>query len=141
MAAADHFIQVLADRAYAGAIRSMTKILERGPAGRKPRSKLVQLHQWYVGLRPEDQQQVLQLIGETARHAVFGCFVVLDNKQGGYPVSSVLSDYAVYLQTYADETARGRNEANLAVRLNPAYGNNIDLHDRFMELIEDDARK
>jgi hypothetical protein len=99
------------------------------------------LHQWYVGLAPEDQQQVLQLIGEAARQAVFGCFVVLDNKQGGYPVPSVLSDYALYLQTYADEAARGRNEANLSLRMNPAAGNCIDLHDRFMELIKDDVPK
>lgn len=133
--AADNFLRRVYQRAYLGAIGSVHKTLEKGPAGRQPPPAQVALHKWFEHLSPEDQEQVKAAIREAVRAAVFGCMVVLDNTSGGYAQPGIPSDFALYLQTYTDEAAMGENRAGAVTRLNPVNSPAPDLHDQLLDLI------
>lgn len=133
--AADNFLQRVYQRAYLGAIGSVHKTLEKGPAGRQSQPAQVALHRWYAQLSTVDQEQVQAVIREAVRAAVFGCMVVLDNTSGGFAQPGTPSDFALYLQTYTDESAMGVNSADAVMRLNPVNSPVPDLHDQLLDLI------
>jgi len=136
--AAELFLNLLIARAYDGAIRDVTSILEGGPPGRKPPQDLIRLHQWFQNLDNESRGYVLALIREAVDAAVFGCLVFLDGLAGGYPVEKP-SDFALHFQVYEDKRSRKSNSPEVSVRLNPVSTTDEDLHDMFRWILQERA--
>ena len=76
------------------------------------------------------------VIREAVDAAIFGCLVLLDGMTGGPPVVGVVSDFALYLQTYENEEARQADKPNRRVRVNPAWTGEY-LHDLFHFAVEE----
>lgn len=115
-------------------------IPQKGPSGRNPAADRVTMHEWYQGLDSETRERIGLLVRQTAKLAVFGCLVVLDNQSGSYPAQQRVSDYALYLQTYTDAHAQVSNSAQTAVRLNPVHAADDDLHDKFLFILRENQR-
>src|SRR5512143_1062351 len=80
------FLEMLIERAYDGAISSMTLILEKGPPGRRPPEELTLLHRWFESVDTKSKKYVQAVVRESVNSAVFGCLVLLDGMTGGYPI-------------------------------------------------------
>ena len=137
--AAELFVNRLITRAYKIGIRDMKEELEEGPSGRTPLVELVALHQWYQRLDDQDREYVLAVIRHVVHSTVFGCLVLLDGA-AGYAIPGKVSDFAVYLQTYANIDAQGADSPELRVRVNPAFTTEY-LHDMFDWLLVERAER
>ncbi len=135
--AGDLFLNLLLAVAYDRAVDGTVSLLEDGPPGRGPAEDLVSLHRWFQGLSDESRGCAVSVLRETAEAVLFNLLVLLDGL-GGYVIKGVVSDFAVYLQSYADEDARKANTAELRVRVNPAHTTQF-LHDRMRWMLEDRA--
>ncbi len=134
--AAEQLVSQLINRAYLGAIRSVTDDLERGPPGRKPKKQLQELHGWYANQSSEDQQYVKDIIREAVDATVFGCLVVLDGLTGGYPIPEAWSELALYLRYHEVDHNHEQSMEPQEIRFNgPKSG--IDLHDVFRTVLQD----
>lgn len=71
------FVKRIEIAVHDSAINGTVSLLQRVP-GRKPSPNLVQLSQWFNGLRPDDQESVREVIKLAVGNAVFGMLVVLD---------------------------------------------------------------
>jgi hypothetical protein len=85
---------------------------------------------WFRNLNTEDQSRVSEIVREAVDSAIFGVLVVLDGLSGGNPVDGTNSDFALELQTYADEDARRANAPETSVRINQS-DTTEPLHDLF----------
>lgn len=133
--AIDAFMNKIVARAYKGSISIATQLLEQGPLERNPSANRTALHIWYEKLDTNQREMVRQVIKETARSAVFGCLVVLDNRSGGYPLEGDISDFALLVQRYADSEAYSANRVDDSVQINDLSNLGIDLHDLFREYV------
>lgn len=131
--AAQIFVKSVSVEAYEGTIEVMNEYLQQGPPGRDPSKYLVRLHEWFVTLDSTDRDKLAAVIAETARVAVFECLALLDGVTGGWAVPETVSDFAVCLQTYADDAAWLENRPQGAVRINHPNRTGPDLHDLFTE--------
>ncbi len=136
LTATTDFIDRITLRAYEGAIRDSRKLLENGPAGRKPAQELVSLHQWFSQLAKDDREQVHRAVRDAVEAAIFGFFVVLDGASGGWPVEGEISDFALYRQSYADYDAEKADTPTTRVKIN-GLSMSEDLHDLFMLAIQE----
>ncbi len=135
--AADIFLKKILNHGYQGSVQGQTSVLEKGPPGKKPPQHTIELYQWFQQLDQQDRNNVLAIIRETAKLAVFGCLVVLDNMTVGYPLEGELSDFAVYLQTYENADARKANISKRFIRINPASTLDEDLHDMMIYALKE----
>ncbi len=133
--ATDLFLRLLVAEAYDGAVEGTALVLEKGPAGRKPASDLVTLHRWFQDLDDESREQVLAVIRLASDAALFHCLVLIDDL-AGYPIPGKVSDFAVYLQTYASGEARAANSPQTSVRVNPTHATEF-LHDMFHQILQE----
>jgi hypothetical protein len=120
---------MLIARGFDGVVNSVIGELESGPPGRKPAEDRLRLHQWYQTLDEPSRDRVRELVTHAVHGAVFGCLCLLDGVTGGWPVPGQLSDFAVYLQTYADEQAVRTDSPLSSVRVNPGSKEDEELHD------------
>ncbi len=134
--AAQVFVKSVFVEAYEGTIEVVNEYLQQGPPGRDPSKYLLRLHDWFVTLDSTDRDKLAAVIAETARVAVFQCLSSLDGVTGGWAVPDTISDFALYLQTYADEATWLENEPRGAVRINHPNRTGEDLHDLFIELCQ-----
>jgi hypothetical protein len=134
--AADLFLRFVIERARNNVIEGIQEDLNEGPPGRKPSPDAVARHKWFQNLSPEDQSRVSEIIRESVDSAIFGVLVVLDGVSGGNPVEGTTSDFALKLQTYANEDARGENAPEISVRINPSDTTEL-LHDLFRWKLEE----
>ncbi len=135
--ATDLFLRLLVAEAYDGAVEGTALVLEKGPAGRKPASDLVTLHRWFQDLDDESREHVLAVIRLASDAALFHCLVLIDDL-AGYPIPGKVSDFAVFLQTYASGEARTADSPQTSVRLNPAHTTEF-LHDMFHQILQERA--
>ena len=134
--AADLFLQFVVERARNNVIEGVQEDLNDGPPGRKPSPDAVARHVWFRNLSPEDRSRVTEIIRESVDAAIFGVLVVLDGVSGGNPIEGTTSDFALELQTYADEDARAENAPEMSVRINPSDTTEL-LHDLFRWKLEE----
>jgi hypothetical protein len=134
--AADLFLRFVIGRARNNVIEGIQEDLFDGPPGRKPSPEAVARHMWFRNLTTEDQSHVSEIIRESVDAAIFGVLVVLDGLSGGNPVEGTTSDFALELQTYADEETRRENAPEISVRINPA-DTTEPLHDLFRWKLEE----
>jgi hypothetical protein len=135
--AASIFLNRIIGHVYDGAIGDMRSFLEEGPPGRKKQQELIELKEWFHHLDETGQKNILALIERAIRHSVFSFLVVLDNKTIGYPIESQNSDFAVYLQTYENDEARFNYAPQTSARINLSYTVNGDLHDQFLNTLQE----
>lgn len=128
--AADLFLRFLIKRTRNSVIAGVKDDLTEGPPGRKPSQDAVARHMWFRNLSTQDQSRVSKIIRESVDSAIFGVLVVLDGLSGGNPVEGTTSDFALELQTYADEDTRRENAPEISVRVNPSDTTEA-LHDLF----------
>lgn len=100
--------------------------------------ELVALHQWYRRLDDQDREYVLAVVRDAVDAAVFGCLVLLDGA-AGTAIPGKMSDFALYLQTYAGST-RDPESVEFSVRFNPPAITE-DLHDMFQRLLFERAER
>jgi hypothetical protein len=86
-------------------------------------------------LDADGQEIVRSIVRDAVDLAVFGCLALLDGAAGGYPIPGKPSDFAVYLQSYADEAALSADAAQHLVRVNPNSLVDEDLHDLYTSLL------
>jgi hypothetical protein len=110
--------------------------LTEGPPGRKPWPDAVARHMWFRNLGADDQSRASEIIRESVDSAIFAVLVALDGLSGGNPVEGTTSDFALELQTYADEKARRENAPEISVRINPS-DTTEPLHDLFRWKLEE----
>ena len=134
--AADRFLRFVIERARNNVIEGIQEDLIDGPPGRKPSAGAVARHMWFRSLSTEDQSRVSEVIREAVDSAIFGVLVVLDGLSGGNPVEGTTSDFALELQTYADEETRRENAPEISVRINPS-DTTEPLHDLFRWKLEE----
>ena len=134
--AADLFLASVIERARNGVIKDVRTRLAEGPPGRRPSPDAVALSEWFRRLSSEDQTRITEILREAVDAAVFGTLVVLDGLSGGAPMKDVSSDFALSLQMYASEEARGANAPEASVRINPA-DTTEPLHDLFRWKMQD----
>lgn len=130
------FIRTVIQHAYDGVIEDIVSNLENGPPGQKPAQHTVDLHKWYCQLDNQDQQNIKRIIEESVHSAIFAALVILDGDAGGYPITGKLSDFALYLQTYADTNAEEIDTSQMSTKINP-WNATEDMHDIFCWLLED----
>ncbi|HEX2916706.1 MAG TPA: hypothetical protein VH186_38450 [Chloroflexia bacterium] len=87
--------------------------------------------EWFNKLDSQGQSHVKEIVQEAVDFAVFEVLAIFDGVAGGYPIKGVLSDFALYLQTYDNKEAFKEDTPNLSVKLNP-QGTTEDLHDIFI---------
>jgi hypothetical protein len=75
------------------------------------------------------------ILKETAHRVLFGSLVIIDNLAMGYPIEGVISDFALYVQSYPDKASRSNNQPKDAIRINPP-NNNFSLHDLLSEFVK-----
>jgi hypothetical protein len=127
----DSFLKKMASRAYEKVITGMMETLETGPVGRNPSQAELDLHEWYKKLDQNDHDMIQKIVSDTAFSSVFGCLVVIDNSTTGYALEGKISDYALYVQEYADDESYAANKVSNSIQIN----NLIDLHDEIREYI------
>jgi len=137
--AAELFLRLLVAEAYDGAVEGTALVLKKGPPGRKPSQDLVALHRWFQDLDDESREHVLAVIRHASDAALFHCLVLIDGL-AGYPIEGKVSDFAVYLQTYASQDARMANSPQTSVRLNSAHTTEY-LHDMFHQILQERAER
>jgi hypothetical protein len=128
--AAKIFLEKVIRRAYDGVINDMQSLLSEGPTGRKPQKDLADRALWFQNLEEESRKHIEAIIQASVNAAVFGCLVVLDNMTIGGPLEEKLSDYALYLQTYADMHAHVADQPQESIRIN-VPNKTESLHDMF----------
>jgi hypothetical protein len=129
------FMERVGIRAYKSVLDEINSLLTAGPVGHKPKAEDVQLHEWHEGLDATSKLMVERMVKHTAYNVLFGFLVLLDNQTMGYPIEGVLSDFALYIQSYPDKASRANNQPKDAIRVNSPK-NNIDLHDLIAKYIE-----
>lgn len=137
--AAQLFVRMLMARAYDGAIQATLSALESGPPGRKPSEDRIRRHRWFQSLDEQGREHVRAIAQEAVQAADFGSLVLLDGMTGGYPVQGQASDFALYLQIYADEDAFREDRPQESQRLNPNSAKGEDLHDIFKRILQERA--
>lgn len=129
------FMQRIAISAYTSPLDGVRSLLRNGPVGTKPLADDVKLHEWFASLSDIDKLMVEMVIKETAYRVLFGSLVIIDNLAMGYPIKGVISDFALYVQSYPDKTSRSNNQPKDAIRINHPK-NNFSLHDLLSEFIK-----
>ncbi len=129
------FMQRLALSAYASPLNGIRLLLRNGPIGTKPLANDVKLHEWFENLSDTDKAMVEMVIKETADRVLFGSLVVIDNLTIGYPIEGVISDFALYVQSYPDKASRSNNQPKDTIRINHPK-NNLSLYDLLSEFIK-----
>lgn len=132
------FMDFLIKCARDGSIKGLLSVLEKGPGGMKPPEKGIAWHEWFQTLDDQSKEKVQEIIQEAVDFALFEVLVVFDGATGGYPVKGELSDFALYLKTYQDKSARKADLSQVSIRLNPADATE-DLHDIFRWTLEETA--
>ncbi len=133
--ATETFMRRVMVGAYEQPIDAMRSLLMKGPIGKKPKAADMKLHVWYESLDSDSQSKIDEMVAKTAHHVLFGFLVMLDNLSMGYPIEGVLSDFALYVQSYPDQAARSDNHPDAAIRIND-LGNDLDLHDLLEQYIK-----
>jgi hypothetical protein len=88
-----------------------------------------EMEKWYKNLDDDSKGLINDLLQATVKITIFEVLVLLDNMTGGYPIKGQVSDFALYLQTYADVEAKRINQLREAVRFNSLQDE--ELHDLF----------
>lgn len=128
------FLQKIAKRAYHGTVNDIQSLLEHGPT--VPAPEELAIHEWYQNLSVQEQAWIQKICKKTAYSVMFGSLVLLDNLTGGRPIEGVLSDFALYLQTYQDLDAKSSDLPDQKIRINPSKSL-LDLHDMINEYIDE----
>lgn len=131
--AVDSFLKKIASRAYENVITGMIQRLEMGSVKRNPSQRELNLHEWYKKLDGNDKKMIRQIVSDTAFSSIFGCLVVIDNSTTGYALEDKISDYALYVQEYADDESYAANKVSNSIQIN----SQVDLHDEIREYIPD----
>lgn len=134
--AVDLFVDMIVRHVYRGTIDDMLVLLRRGPPGRAPDPNYVTLHTWFSSLDERNQALVTQSIQQSVRASVFSMLTILDHVGGGPPLSTEISDFALYLQVYESTEKQDDNVPQTLVRLNPVDALE-DMHDIFLEYIDE----
>jgi hypothetical protein len=137
--ATETFMQLLIQHVRDGIIADITMLLEKGPPGRQPDKNKVALHQWFQTLEERNQGYLKQVIQEAVEATLFSTLVILDGAAGGNPIEEAPSDYALYLQTYEDDSARRMNLPQTTTRLNPVYATD-GLHDILLWMLQEQGK-
>jgi hypothetical protein len=139
--AVENFLNTLLESVFKHTLEDMKILLEQGPPGQKPAQAHLVLNHWFKNLGESDREHVLNVIHEAVKQTLFSMLVLLDNMMIGNPVKDLISDYALYVQTYDDIEAKHRNLSSASVRLNFRHSrNDEELHDKFMYMILENAR-
>jgi hypothetical protein len=136
--ALDAFMHRMITHVRNGLIRDVMEQLEEGPAGLEPNPENLRLHEWFRELDQEFRENIKQVVTDAVDGTIFSTCVVLDGAAGGYPIPGVISDFALYLQTYANDDEYRANKAQEAIRINPPNTND-DLHDIYRDYVDDTA--
>jgi hypothetical protein len=91
---------------------------------------------WYLGLSVADQAHVKSLVLDAVEQSVFGALVLLDGQTGGYPLIDQPSDFALYLQTYANEDRLWDEDPERHIRIN-SPNSSEDLHDIMSDILNE----
>jgi hypothetical protein len=134
--AVDGFLRLLLTHVRNGVSADIMHYLDAGPPGLSPDATTVYMHTWFQRLDVQSRQHVQHLISDAVDRALFSALVILDGGAGGYPVPGVISDLALYVQTYDSDARYQQNQPAQSIRLNPPNASE-DLHDLFRDLIDD----
>lgn len=120
-----------------GIVPDVIEGLQDGPPGGEPPADLVERSRWFRSLQPADQEQIERVIEDSLDLCLFHLLNILDGTSPIQPMEQE-SDFAVYLQTYADDEDMDRNKPRATVRINPVVPMYEDdgeqLHDIFSEM-------
>jgi len=128
------FLERVSIRAYKSAIEQIDSLLRGSQDSRISETEDIHLHDWYEKLDDETKIIVRAIIKKTAQKVLFGFLVILDNLTMGYPIEGVISDFALYIQTYVDKTSHSNDQPKEAIRINHPK-NTSSLHDLIFEFI------
>lgn len=130
------FLRALILHCRDGVIEDIKADLREGPTGQEPVAEKIALHKWFLQLSEENQEPINYLVSEVVDSTIFSVLALLDGVAGGYPVDKTISDFALYLQTYANLQSQKLNNSDMAVRINN-LGRLDHLHDIFMDAVKD----
>lgn len=130
------FLRALMLHCRDGIIYDIKADLAEGPPGKEPPPEKVALHEWFLQLDQGNQGHIDYLVSEIVDSTLFSMLALLDGVAGGYPVENRASDFALYLQIYADIQSQQRNEPVSSTRINKPDALE-HLHDIFMAAVKD----
>jgi hypothetical protein len=130
--AVDAFMRVMIAHVRNGAMKRTMSDLINGPQEPIPLPNMVNLHTWFTTLDQQSQAHIAILVKEVVDDALFSTLAVLDGVAGGYPIPGVLSDFAVYLQTYEHDSMYEVNQPQQMIRINDA-----NTHDHLHDILSD----
>lgn len=129
------FMRALLLHCRDGIIADTGADLRDGPPGREPDPHLTALHQWFVHLNDDNQALVRHLVADVTDRVIFSILALLDGVAGGYPIQEVISDFALYLQTYADREMQRQDRPATSVRINIPESEH--LRDLYLAILRD----
>lgn len=131
--AAQKFLDRIFVIAYKGIEHDFNAMIEQGLPGRVDDPTFCE--EWYKALKEEEKSIVREIMKAVIRETVFRVLVVLDNQSGGTPIIGQPSDFALYLQSYADWDSLAQNQPLELTRFNSLK--NDELHDMFLTLLNE----
>jgi hypothetical protein len=134
--AVSSFLRLLLMHVRNGVSADIMHYLDADPPGLNPDMTTIHMHTWFQQLDTQSRQHIQQLISNAVDRALFSSLVILDGAAGGYPVPGVISDFALYVQTYDSDARYQQNQPAQSIRINPPNASE-DLHDLFRDLIDD----
>lgn len=134
------FMEKLTRSVRDGTFKSMKRLLQEGPPGRRKDPKLVEMQNWFLNLNEDDRRFVLEIAQETIDRTIFNFLVLLDNKVPGYPITGEVSDFALSIQTYKSDEELFNYWPKDVIRINKSYTGG-DLHDDFIFYILEWGKK
>jgi hypothetical protein len=134
------FINIIISQAVDGTFNSVKTLLQEGPPGRLKDQNEVMIQKWFLNLKNDDREIVLEIIQNTIARVVFNLLVILDNKIG-YPIKGVESDFTLNLQIYKNQEDLFNYHPEQIFRINRSYSTDGDLHDMFLSQIKQKNKK